>query len=129
MQLASIVLVIHGLVTVGYGIALLVNPAALAEFMGLMIANSDGRAELVTMYVGMSCTMGLFMLVGAFSKKWRPQAMLFLLLSMSGIMLGRGLSYIFFAAGNYTLNALLYDIFITLLAWIAYAQLHRTGSA
>jgi len=125
MSLAKLLLIVHGLVTLGYAVALLVNPTKVAEYMGLMIATPDGKAELITMYVGMSGAMSLFMLYAAFNQKWLPQATLFLFLSMSSIALSRVLSFIFFETGSYTLNALFYDIPIALLSWGAFKQIQK----
>ena len=125
MKLAKLLLVVHSLVTIGYAGTLLVNPTEVAKYMGLVIATPDGKAELITMYVGMSGTMSLFMLYGAFNQKWLSQATLFLFLSMSGIALSRVLSFVFFETGSYTLNALFYDIPISLLSWGAFNQIQK----
>jgi len=116
-------LLVHGSVTLGYAIALFINPNNLAEFMGLKITSPDGQAELFTMYVGMSGVMGLFMLFGALQRKWLLPATLFLVLSMSGITGGRLLSALFLETGSYTQNALYYDIPVMLLSWLAYRKL------
>ena len=125
MKLAKLLLVVHGLVTIGYAGTLLVNPTEVAKYMGLVIATPDGKAELITMYVGMSGAMSLFMLYGAFNQKWLSQATLFLFLSMSSIALSRVLSFVFFETGSYTLNALFYDIPIALLSWGAFKQIQK----
>ena len=125
MKLAKLLLVIHALVTLGYASTLLINPTETAKYMGLNIATPDGKAELITMYVGMSGAISLFMLYGAFNQKWLHQATLFLFLSMSGIALGRVLSFLFFETGTYTLNALFYDIPIALLSWGAFRQIQK----
>ena len=122
-SLAKLLLITHGLVTLGYAGTLLVNPTEVAEYMGLMITTTDGTAELITMYVGMSGAMGLFMLCGAFNQEWLPQATLFLFLSMSSIALSRALSFGFLETGSYTLNALFYDIPVALLSWGAFRQI------
>ena len=125
MKLAKLLLVIHALVTIGYASMLLVNPIETAKYMGLNIATPDGKAELITMYIGMSGAISLFMLYGAFIQKWLHQATLFLFLSMSGIALSRVLSFAFFETGSYTLNALFYDIPIALLSWGAFKQIQK----
>ena len=125
MKLAKLLLVIHALVTLGYASTLLINPTETAKYMGLNIATPDGKAELITMYVGMSGAISLFMLYGAFNQKWLHQAILFLHLSMSGIALSRVLSFVFFETGIYTLNALFYDIPIALLSWGAFRQIQK----
>jgi hypothetical protein len=122
-SLAKLLLITHGLVTLGYAGTLLVNPTEVAEYMGLMITTPDGTAELITMYVGMSGAMSLFMLYGAFNQEWLPQATLFLFLSMSSIALSRALSFAFLETGSYTLNALFYDIPVALLSWAAFRQI------
>jgi hypothetical protein len=122
-------LIVHGLVTVAYGVVLLVNPAGVAAYMGLAIVNGDGHAELLTMYVGMSGAVGVFMLVGAVNVRWLWPATLFLVVSMTGIAGGRLLSFLFLDGGAYTRNALLYDVPIVLLAWVAYRQRHRPVAA
>jgi len=128
VSLAKLLLIVHGLVTVGYAGTLLFNPANVAEYMGLMIATPDGRTELITMYVGMSGTMAFFMLYGAFNRNWLHQATLFLFLSMSGIAIGRAFGFVFFETSSYTLNALYYDIPVALLSWVAYLQLQKTAT-
>ncbi len=45
---------------------------------------------------------------------------------MSGITLGRIIGLLFLEAGRYTLNALLYDVPMTVLSWATYTQLNRT---
>ena len=125
MKLAKLLLVVHGLVTIGYAGTLLVNPTEVAKYMGLVIATPDGKAELITMYVGLSGAMSLFMLFGAFNQKWLSQATLFLFLSMSSIALSRLLSFVFLETGSYTLNALFYDIPIALLSWGAFKQIQK----
>lgn len=125
MSLAKLLLIVHSLVTIGYAGALLVNSREVAEYMGLIVATPDGKAELITMYVGMSGAMSLFMLYGAFNQKWLPQATLFLFLSMNGIALSRMLSFVFFETGSYTLNALFYDIPVALLSWAAFKQVQK----
>lgn len=129
ISLASVLLVVHGLVTLGYGGALLANPAGVAGYMGLAILSADGQAELITMYVGMSGAVSLFMLYGAFSRKWRPQAALFLAITMSGIALGRGIGWLFLETDSYTLNALFYDIPIALLSWAGLVNLRKEPAA
>lgn len=108
---------LHAAVTLTYAAALLLNPYKLASFMGLMIISSDGQAELLAMYLGLSGVLGIFMLVGAWHSKWLPPAFLFLLLSMTGITSARFLSFLFLDSGSYTLNALFYDFPVTFLAW------------
>ena len=125
MKLAKLLLVVHGLVTIGYAGTLLVNSSEVAKYMGLVIATPDGKAELITMYVGMSGAMSLFMLYGAFNQKWLSQATLFLFLSMSSIALSRLLSFVFLVTGSYTLNALYYDIPVALLSWGAFKQIQK----
>ena len=127
MKLAKLLLVVHGLVTIGYAGMLLADPTEIAQYMGLSIATPDGTAELISMYAGLSGAMSLFMIFGAFSRKWLPQATLFLCLSMSGIALGRLLSFVFLETGSYTLNALFYDIPIVLLSWVAFMRMQKTS--
>ena len=115
----------HGSVTLIYGIVLVINPVAVANYMGLAIASNDGRAELVTMYAGMSGAVALFMLTGAINRKWIKPATLFLVITMTGIAVGRAMSFVLFDADTYTRNALLYDVPMVILAWCAYVRLIR----
>ena len=118
----KLLLIVHSLVTIGFAGALLFNTAEVVEYMGIVIASPDGMAELITMYIGMSCALAFFMLIGAFSRKWFHHALLLLVLSMSGIALARTLSFIFLEAGRYSRDALFYDIPMVILSWLAYKQ-------
>ena len=119
IPLAKFLLIVHGLVTLSYAVALLVYPNQIASYMGLKIISPDGQAELFAMYVGLSGVMGFIMLIGAWQTKWLLPTFLLLTLSMTGITTARFLSLIFLGTGSYTLNGLLYDIPVTLLAWFA----------
>ncbi len=118
--LAKGLLILHSLVTLGYGLSLLANPGNIAVFMGLEIASADGMVELFVMYLGLSGAMSFFMLFGAFREKWLMTALLFLALSMSGVTSVRFVSALLLETGTYTSNSLYYDIPITALAWFAY---------
>lgn len=120
---AKLLLTIHSLVTLGYGISLLATPNESAAFMGLRTISADGQAELFVMYLGLSGSLSFFMLFGAFSTKWLPTALLVMALTMSGITFVRLAGFALLETGSYTLNALYYDIPITILSWFAFAKL------
>ncbi len=124
-RLAKLLLIIHALVTLGYGIVLFARIEQISEYMGLQIISPDGQAELYTMYIGMSGIMSLFMLWGAFRPKWLMSALLFLLLSMTGITLGRIVSTLFLDTGSYIIKGIYYDVPLTLLTGLAYFRLSR----
>jgi len=119
LLLAKILLVAHGLMSLVYGGAVLLDPAGLAQYMGLEVQTGDGTAELITMYVGMAGAIGAFMLYAVFDVRWTRTALLFLVIVMTGVALGRLGSFLVLETGAYTLNALAYDIPALILAWVA----------
>ncbi len=129
MLLAKILLVAHGLMSLVYGVAVLLDPAGLAQYMGLEVQTGDGVAELITMYVGMAGAIGAFMLYAVFDNHWTPTALVFLVVVMTGVALGRLGSFVILDTGTYTLNALAYDIPALILGWIALFRRNSDGGA
>ena len=125
MIFARILLFIHGIMVVTYGCMLLYNPASLADYMGLIIANEDGFAELISTYFGMNATVGIFMLFASFTNRYVSQAIMFLAITILGVALGRTIGFFMYETGAYTFNALIYDIPMSLLSWFACYRLQK----
>ena len=121
---ARALLFVQGAMCVVYGIVVAIKPQAMANYMGLEIISADGQAELITMYLAMSSAVGLFMLFAALTKKGLEPALLFMLIYMTGITLGRLICFISLETGSYILSSLLYDVPAWLLTVLAYWRLY-----
>ncbi len=115
IKLARSLLLIQGLMCLIYGVVVALNLNHMAEYMGLAIAHDNGRAEIITMYLGMSGVLGLFMSYSGVRGKYIYEALLIMLLTMTGITFGRCAGFIIFNTDEYILHSLLYDIPILLL--------------
>ena len=116
--LARVLLFVQGAMCVVYGLVVAFNLDALAAYMGLAIVSGDGRAEMLTMYLGLSSALGLYMLFAALSGRRVYEALLILCLSMLGITLGRLLGWLLFNTGDYILSSLAFDVpMIVLSVW------------
>lgn len=125
-KLARGLLLIQGGMCVIYGIVVAFNMDAMAAYMGLGVLSGDGRAEILTMYFGMSGALGLFMLYAALSGQCLKNALLFMLITMLGITLGRLSGFLLFDTGEYILSSLAYDIpVLALTAWVYYGMFNK----
>ena len=123
-SLARVLLFVQGAMCVVYGLVVAFNLDALAAYMGLAIVTGDGRAEMLTMYLGLSSALGLFMLFAALSGRRIYEAMLILCLSMLGITIGRLLGWLLFNTGDYILSSLAYDVPMIMLTNWCYWRLY-----
>ena len=122
-KLARGLLLVQGLMCLIYGVVVSLNLDAMAEYMGLSIGRGDGRAEIVTMYLGMSGALGLLMSYAAISGKLLYEALLIMLLTMTGITVGRLAGFALFDTGEYILSSLFYDVPVSLLTGFAFFSL------
>ncbi len=122
-KLARGLLLTQGLMCLIYGVVVSLNLDTMAEYMGLGIGRGDGRAEIITMYLGMSGALGIFMCYAAIRGKFVYEALLIMLLSMTGITLGRLTGFALFDTGEYILSSLFYDVPVSLLTGFAFYSL------
>jgi hypothetical protein len=103
----------------GIGGWLLLDPAALANYAGVVASSADGTVELRAMYGGLELAIGL----SALWALWRPQwacHVLFLNGIVTGGIAGGRLFGVLVAgsASVYTLAALSFELSAAVLCWV-----------
>lgn len=87
----TIVLVLCALGFLGFGLWLLIDPAAL-EKIGIATTSRTGQVELRAFYGGMELGLGAFLLVCAFRPGWQVAGLWLVLLANGGAGLARMLA-------------------------------------
>jgi len=83
------VLILTGLVFLGFGIAFLVDPEALAKAARLRLAQPRAYAEIRAMYGGLEVGLGLFFLVASQRTRWFRAALGAQVFALFGLAGGR----------------------------------------
>ncbi len=122
-KLARGVLAVHGLMCVVYGVLVALDLPGYAQYMGLAYVSDDGKAEVLTMYLGMGGALGLFFCFSSFTGKYLYEALLTLIISMKGVTYARIAAYLIFDTGDYILSALAYDVPLLALSLFCYWRL------
>jgi hypothetical protein len=94
MTFARVVLVFGALVFLGFGGWLLVEPGALARFVRVDTTDPITRTEIRAFYGGLELGLGLFLLVGAFIRRWIAPALVATILAFGATAAGRALGLI-----------------------------------
>jgi len=89
MGLVKAVLILSGLVFLGFGIAFLADPEGLAKMAGLRFAQPRASAEIRAMYGGLQVGLGLFFLVASHRTRWIRAALAVQALTLFGLAGGR----------------------------------------
>ena len=87
---ARIVLIVPGLLFLGYGVVCWINPELPAENGGLFIVHQDGIAEMAALYGGLQCSLGAIITVSAILKGYLRPGLWLVFLCFGGLAAARG---------------------------------------
>lgn len=119
-------LAFNAMIFIGLGVRGLLEPAAHMAGFGLLNAGPMLLAEIRANYGGMHIGMGLMFLIGAWLPRWRPAAMLALLLFCGGLVLGRLVSWGQEGTpSNFVMQLLVVEVVASLIAAGLLAALNR----
>lgn len=119
-------LAFNAMIFIGLGVRGLLEPAAHMAGFGLTDPGLMLLGEIRANYGGMHIGMGLMFMIGAWLPRWRPAAMLALLLFCAGLVFGRLVSWS--ADGrpsDFVMQLLIIEILACLIAAGLLTALHR----
>jgi hypothetical protein len=120
-MLGKIVLAITAIALISYGLVCFFFPEIPAGYIGFDLTNADARIEVVAMYGGLEVGVGLFCLLGLLKPELYKASLLFVILGLGGIAIGRifGLVLTSEPVTGYTYGAMCYEICSSVLAAVA----------
>ncbi len=89
MRTARLVLLVFGLMFLGFGLAFAAAPWSMANLVGLQAASPQAVTELRAFYGGLEIGLGAFMIASAATRRWMRAGLQFLLVVCGGIAAGR----------------------------------------
>jgi hypothetical protein len=89
MRMARLVLLLFGLMFLGFGLAFAVAPWGMAQLVGLQAMSPQAVTELRAFYGGLEIGLGTFLLACAVTGRWMHAGLQCLLVICAGIAAGR----------------------------------------
>jgi hypothetical protein len=128
-MLGRSVLVIAGLMYVGFGVAFLLAPAELGALVHLSAEHPVARTELRAFYGGLEIGLGLFLLICVARRPWQAPGLLVTALVCGGTAAARVVGLLLdHSAGRTVLIILLVEVVVAAAAFLGLArQSHEQG--
>ncbi len=89
MRIARLVLLVFGLMFLGFGLAFAAAPWSMAKLIGLQATSPQAVTELRAFYGGLEIGLGAFMIACAATRRWMRAGLQSLLVVCAGIAAGR----------------------------------------
>lgn len=89
MRIARLVLLVFGLMFLGFGLAFAAAPWSMAKLLGLQATSPQAITELRAFYGGLEIGLGAFMIASAATRRWMRAGLQCLLVVCAGIAAGR----------------------------------------
>ncbi|GHD31358.1 DUF4345 family protein [Halioglobus pacificus] len=123
-MIGKFILWLSAIVFTAYGLFGFFNPEIPAGFAGIVMSNGNAFAEIGAMYGGLQTGIGLFCAVAALKPEHTRSGLLVLLLGIGFLALGRLYSALTVgeALTAYTWGALVFEVFVTVLAGLGLKQ-------
>ncbi len=110
MLFSKLLLLITGIVFLGYGLLCAIAPAYPAEFIGYHLDFGGTTVEVVAMYGGLQIGLGITYIVAAAKSDFTVQGLKLLLIILGSVAIGRFFGLIVHGVDGYNIAALFYEL-------------------